>query len=194
MEEFHVAGVQFAHFLSHQEKGKAHRCQHAESLEDIHPNHGLYAAPYGVKPHQQYAQQHRYPEGNADGPHQQQLQRGADQKQAGRCPQDLGDEKEPGAGFVGGHSEALVQVFIDGYHIEFEVQRTQYESDDQIAQEEAHNHLEIAEAGYIHHTGDGHEGNTRQAGPDHGDGHFPPGRRTGCVKIFVVLCHLFVRF
>ena len=50
-------------------------------------------------------------------------------------------------------------------------------------------HLEIAEAGYIHHTGDGHEGNTRQAGPDHGDGHFPPGRRTGCVKIFVVLCH-----
>ena len=184
MEKLHVAGIQFAHFLAHQDKGEAHCGQHAQGFENIHADDGLDAATHGVEPYEEHREHHRYPERYADGAEQQQLQGGAHQIQAGAGAQNLGDEEKPGSGLMGGHAETLVQVFVYRHHVELEVERAQHKGDDQVTKEKSHYHLEIAEPGYIYHTGDRHKGDTGKARPNHGNGHFPPGGGTGCVKVF----------
>ena len=149
---------------------------HAGRLEDVGPDDGADAAPVSVDQADADIAENVDPERQAERAENQQLQGQADEEEPHRGPEHLRDEEEPGAGPVGPEPETLLQVLVDGYDIQPEIQRREDEGDDQVTQEKPDTHLQVAESAGPYHAGHRNERDPRHAGTDHGKGDYAPVR------------------
>ena len=140
--------------------------------------------------------EHVQPEGEAQGAENEQLQGQAHEEQPDRRAQHLGDEEEPGARLVGGQAEPVFQVLVDGDDVQLEIQGREHEGDDQVAQEKADAHLQVAEPARAHHARHGDERHAGHAGADHREGYDGPVRLASAVveRRIVTLFLLHFRF
>ena len=106
----------------------------------------------------------------------QQLHHGADHIDAKGRPQHLRDEEKPRPGTVRPHAEAVVEVFVERHHLQAVERGNQHESDDQLSDREARDHLHVGKAVYGDRAGNGDERHARHGGADHGEGGHVPRR------------------
>ena len=180
-EEHALMDPDAAEVLADEEDREGDRDDHAGGPDDIHPDDGFHAVAERERQADGHVAEHVQPEGEAHGAENEQLQGQAHEEQPDRRAQHLGDEEEPGARLVGGQAEAVFQVLVDGDDVQLEVQGREHEGDDQVAQEKADAHLQVAEPARAHHARDGDERHAGHAGADHREGDDGPVRLASAV-------------
>src|SRR5690606_12717603 len=91
--------------------------QHKRSLQCIRKYNGFNAALKSVQNDHQQNNNGGKPKGHSEVIEDEDLENVDNKIQPGCCTQRPGDDKEQGACFIGDHSEALLQVIIDGSEI-----------------------------------------------------------------------------
>ena len=195
-EEHTLVDPDAAEVPADEEDREGDRHDHAGGARDVHADDGFHAVAEGERQADRHVAEHVQPEGEAQRPEHEQLQGQAHEEQADRSAQHLGNEEEPGAGLVGGQPEPVLQVLVDGNDVQLEIQGREHEGDDQVAQEKAEAHLQVAEPARAHHSGDGDERHAGHAGADHREGDDGPVRLASAVveRRIVTLFLLHFRF
>ena len=175
-EEYPLMDPDAAEVAADEEDRQGDRHNHAGGSGDIHADDGFYAMPEGKGQTDRHVTEHIQPEGEAQRPEHEQLQGQAHEEQPDRGPQHLGEEEEPGARLVGSQAEPVFQVLVDRDDVQFEIEGREHEGDDQVAQEKADAHLQVAKPARAHHARDGDECHAGHAGADHREGDNGPVR------------------
>ena len=162
--------------LGDKEDAQHHTHYQAEALQRVGPYHGFHTTLQGVEEYERYGHGHVTHKWDAQRRENQQLQCDTHHIEAHGRPQHLADEEEPRATLVGGGSEPLLQIAVDGYEFATIEERNQHVGNHKVAHDETQCHPQVAESLAQHHSGHRHKRYARDGRAYHGDGHNEPRR------------------
>jgi hypothetical protein len=145
--------------------------EEAESLQGICPNEGADAASTGVEPDEEKSREDYEGVRDADGVSEAVLEYAANDVELGCCAEKLAEDEERGSSLVAADAEAVKEVSVDGSKTQPIIEGQKDESDNGIANDEAHAHLEVSHLSCHNPSRHTDEGEARDACSDHAESH-----------------------
>ena len=133
------------------------RAYKADGLKRVGPDERLDAALVGVEPDECHGENDVDGERYAERIENKRLEHNADNEEAHRRAEHLGDEEEPCACAVACKTEAVFKVAVDADKVHAVEHRYQHKRDEQCADKEAEHHLHVGVAVGGDGAGDGDE-------------------------------------